>query len=75
LFRSTTGKSQDIHGEKDVLLAVKVAELYIFPLVAKQGEVWCNVTNFQRNFCKFRFLRLLCQWWSDRHEGKRNQQS
>jgi len=47
LFRSTTGKGQDVHGEKYILLAAEVAELYVFPLVAEQGEIRRGVTNFQ----------------------------
>jgi len=50
LFGSTTCKGEDINGEKDIFLAVEVAELDGFPLIAEQSEVRCGVANLQRNF-------------------------
>lgn len=75
LFRSTAGKCQDVDGEKDVPLAAIVAELHTLPLIAKQGEVRCHVTHFQRHLCHFWLLHLLRQGRSHRRSGQQYQQS
>jgi hypothetical protein len=72
LFRSTTSKGQDVHGEKDILLAMKVAELYGFPLIAEQSEVRRDITYFQRDFCQFRFLGFLRKRGSHGDKGQRS---
>src|SRR6266849_6643104 len=47
LFRSTTGKGQDVNGKKDIFLAAEVAELYGCTLIADQSEVWSGITDLQ----------------------------
>jgi hypothetical protein len=58
LFRSTTSESQDVDGEKDVLLAAVIAELHGFPLVAEQSEVGSGVADLEGHFGDFRLPGL-----------------
>jgi hypothetical protein len=51
LFRSTTSESQDVDGEKDVLLAAVVAELDGFPAVAEKSEFRGDVADLEGHFC------------------------
>jgi hypothetical protein len=51
LFRSTTGKSQDVDGEKDIFLAAVVAELDGFPAVAEKSEFRGDVADLEGHFC------------------------
>jgi hypothetical protein len=73
LFRSTAGESQDVHGQENILLSAEVTELYSFPFVAEQREVWRSVSYFQRHLCHFWFLSLLRQRRSHRRSGQQDQ--
>jgi len=56
LFGSTTGKGQDVNGEKDIFLAAIVAELYGLPLITKKREVGSSIPHFQADFGDFVFF-------------------
>src|SRR5579859_524498 len=47
LLRSTASKSENIDGEKDVLLAAEVRKLYGLPFVAEKGEVRSMIPDFE----------------------------
>jgi hypothetical protein len=57
LLRSTTGEGENIDGEENIFLAVIIAELDGFPLIAEQGEVGSFVADFERELGDF-FLVL-----------------
>ncbi len=58
LLRSTTGKGEDVHGEKDIFLAAKVRKLNGLPLIAEKGKVRSMIADFQRSLGDlFRILR------------------
>ena len=58
LFGSTTGKGENVDGEEYVLLALKVAELDGFPLIAEESEIGSGVADFERGLGDlFGFLR------------------
>jgi hypothetical protein len=47
LLRSTTGESENVNCEKDILLTVEVRKLDGLPFVAKQIEIRSFVANFE----------------------------
>ena len=57
LLRSTTSEGENVNGQKDVLFALKVAELDWLPLIAQKGEIGSWVADFERNSCDLFLLR------------------
>ena len=47
LLGSATGERENVNGEQDVFLALEIAQLDGFPLVAQQREVGSRVANFE----------------------------
>jgi hypothetical protein len=45
LLGSTAGEGKYVHGQEDIFLAVKVAELDGFPLIAEQSEIGSGVAD------------------------------
>jgi hypothetical protein len=64
LLRSTTGESQDIDGEEDILLAAEVAELHGFPAVAEKSEIRGGVTDLEGHLSDLRLFALRGHWGS-----------
>jgi hypothetical protein len=47
LFGSTTGEGENVDGEEDVFLALKVTKLDGFPLIAEKREIRSGVADFK----------------------------
>ena len=76
LLRSTTGKGKHVDGKEYVLLAVKVAELDRFPLIAEEGEVRGFVAHLQGDLGHL--FALLCrprEGRNERHSGEQHKGS
>ena len=73
LFRSTTSKGENVHGEKDILLAAEVRELDGLPFVAEQTEVRSLIADLECGLGDL--VRVLRAYWNgDRNWQRRGQQ-
>ena len=68
LLGSTTGERQDVNGEEDIFLSVKITQLDSFPLITEQGKVRGGIADFEGEFGDFIFVLGAGGEWCDRRQ-------
>jgi hypothetical protein len=66
LLGSTTSEGQDVNGQKDVFLAVKITQFDGFPLITEEREVRGGITDFEGKFGDFVFVLGARGEWDSR---------